>query len=294
MGICDNIQYIGNTLEDNLNYRGVDCTFGIGTGEQNISDMVELITKQNIRGIGDANIQIIPNRPYVTSGETIDVTVRLLNGVGNPLPNQIITITDGTNSYNGTTDNDGIYTLFNQTITTTTTYTVTYGTETKTAKVQLCEVVDYGVTNNNKLSYWYWVTNYGSGSVGDDGTTFTATSTREYITASATLTSPATSSIYIYDFPLTVEFDIVSYEDPSSVTDNSRVRVYNNANNKIAYWSIKDYGVGHYKIVCSNGSQKLYYNGVEQSRSFTFTPTTAWNVAFQTKGHIKYKNFRIY
>lgn len=96
MSICDKIQYIGNTLEDNLNSRGVDCTFGIGTGEQNISDMAELITKQNLMGIGDANIQIIPNRPYVTSGETIDVTVRLLDGVGNPLPNKIIRISDGT------------------------------------------------------------------------------------------------------------------------------------------------------------------------------------------------------
>ena len=95
MSICDKIQYIGNTLEENLNDRGVDCTFGIGTNEQNISDMVELITKQNIRGIGDANIQIIPNRPFVESGETIDVTVRLLDGVGNPLSNQIIRVSDG-------------------------------------------------------------------------------------------------------------------------------------------------------------------------------------------------------
>ena len=76
--------------------------------------------------------------------------------------------------------------------------------------------------------------------------------------------------------------------------DYARIRVYNSANNKIGYWSFRDYGVGHYKIVCTEGSQKLYYNGVEQSRSFTFTPTTAWNVAFQTKGNIKYKNFKIY
>lgn len=148
MGICDNIQYIGNTLEDNLNDRGVDCTFGIGTGEQNISDMVELITKQNLMGIGDTNIQIIPNRPYVTSGETIDVTVRLLDGVGNPLPNKIIRVSDGTNSYNGTTDTNGLFTLFNQTITTDTTYTVSYGTETATCLVEYCIFADYNDLNN--------------------------------------------------------------------------------------------------------------------------------------------------
>ena len=152
---------------------------------------------------------------------------------------------------------------------------------------------DKAVTNNSKLDYWYWNTNYGTGSVSDDGTTFNPTTT-SILTVSATLTSPATSSIYVYDFPLTVEFDIVSYENPTGVTDYPRVRVYNSANNKIAYWSINDYGVGHYKIVCTEGSQKLYYNGVEQSRSFTFTPTTAWSVSFQTKGNIKYKNFKIY
>lgn len=153
---------------------------------------------------------------------------------------------------------------------------------------------DFGVTGNSKLSYWFWNTNYGSGSVGDDGTTFTATNTSNYITVSATLTSPATSSIYVFNFPLTVEFDIISYEDPTGVTDYSRVRVYNNANTNNCWWAFKDYGVGHYKIVCSEGSQELYYNDVLQDRSFTFTSTTAWNVAFQTKGHIKYKNFKIY
>lgn len=148
MSICDKIQNIGDTLEDNLNDRGVSCTFGTGTGEQTIYDMAQLITKQNIRGIGDTNIQIIPNRPYVTSGETIDVTVRLLDGVGNPLSNKSITITDGTNTYNGITDKDGIYTLFNQTITTTTTYTVTYGTETKTYNITPCILIDYATSGN--------------------------------------------------------------------------------------------------------------------------------------------------
>ena len=153
---------------------------------------------------------------------------------------------------------------------------------------------DGGVTGNSKLSYWYWNSNYGSGSVGDDGTTFTATNTSNYVTGSATLTSPATSSFYVFNFPLTVEFDIVSYEDPTGVTDYTRVRVYNSANSKNAFWNIKDYGVGHYKIVCSEGSQELYYNDALQDRSFTFTPTTQWNIAFQTKGHIKYKKFVVY
>lgn len=57
MSICDKIRNIDNLLEDNLNNRGVDSTFGMGTGEQTIYDMSELISKQNLMGIGDANIQ---------------------------------------------------------------------------------------------------------------------------------------------------------------------------------------------------------------------------------------------
>ena len=192
----------------------------------------------------------------------------------------------------GITNLDGVYTVYNVSVSQDTTFTATYSSVSDSIVVEYCTMADYGVTNNSKLDYWYWNTNYGTGSVSDDGTTFNATTT-SYLTVSATLTSPATSSNYIYDFPLIIEFDIVSYEDITGETANSRVRVYNNDNNKIAYWDIKDFGVGHYKIVCTEGSQKLYYNGVEQSRKFTFTPTTAWNVAFQTKVNIKFKNFRI-
>ena len=31
--ICDKINTVGTTLQENLNDRGVDCTFGSGTGQ---------------------------------------------------------------------------------------------------------------------------------------------------------------------------------------------------------------------------------------------------------------------
>ncbi len=294
MTICDKINDVGETLQENLNNRGVDCTFGTGTGESTVLDMVEMVNGTNFKGSSDVNLKIGANRPYLLTGETTDVIVRLEDGLCEPLKNESVTVSDGTNTVNGVTDGKGEFALYGVSVTDNTTFTATYGTETATTNVYLCQFADYGITSNSNLSYWYWNSTYGSGSVGTDGTTFTATSSSSYITVSATLTSPSTSSIYIYDFPLTVEFDIVSYNDPSGVTDYSRVRVYNNANNKNCYWDIKNYGIGHYKIVCSNGSQKLYFNGVEQSRSFTFTPTTAWNVAFQSKGYIKFHNFAIY
>lgn len=197
------------------------------------------------------------------------------------------------NLYSGITNIEGKFILYDISVSEDTTFTATYSSVSDSIVVELCDFVDYGVTNKSNLSYWYWNTNFGTGTVDENGTTFTATNTSNYITGSATLTSPATSSTYIWNFPMTIEFDIVSYEDPTGVTDYTRVRCYNNANSKNAFWNIKEYGVGHYKIVCTEGSQKLYYNGVEQSRSFTFTPTTAWSVAFQTKGNVKFRNFRI-
>lgn len=195
----------------------------------------------------------------------------------------------------GVTNENGEFALNDVSVTDDTAFISTYGTETATTDVYLCQFVDYGVTGKSRLSYWFYNPTYSSASVDENGTTFNAVSEGSFATVSATLTqNPTSTDIYPYSFPLTVEFDLIGLEDnQGAISDYARIRVYNQANNKIAYWNIKDYGVGHYKIVCTEGSQKLYYNGVEQSRSFTLTPTTAWNVAFQTKGNIKFKNFRI-
>ena len=284
MSLFSELEDLGDLMATNITSKGVQAS--ASEGLTTLTGKILNIAEEDI-------ITIIANRPYTTSTEKTDLSVHLTDGLGQPLSNKSVTVTDGTNTYNGTTNTDGNLTLYNVPISTDTTFTSTYGTISDSCLVEYCRFVDYGVTNNSNLSYWYWNTNYGTGSVSDDGTTFNATTT-SYLTVSATLTSPSTSSIYIYDFPLIIEFDIVSFNDPVGITSNySRVRVYNNANSKNASWNIKDYGVGHYKFVCTEGSQKLYYNGVEQSRSFTFTPTTAWNVAFQTYGNIKFRNFRI-
>lgn len=287
MSICDNIQYIGNTLEDNLNNRGVDCTFGIGTNEQNISDMAELITKQNLMGIGDANIQIIPNRHYVTSGETIDVTVRLLNGVGNPLPNKIIRISDGTNSYNGTTDNDGIYTLFNQTITTTTTYTVTYGTETKTAKVQLCEFVDYGVTNNNNSNIWY--TN--NATITREATYTNIKSTAKW--GSAYLGNPSTrtpANLLENNDGIVIEFQ--AHNTFVKGTKGFNVRWYDGTNHYISFPS----GIGHHKMVLSKTRVDMYLDDVWKDGYNLNNIPNAYlqSVANVTDVDVQFSDLRIY
>lgn len=287
MSICDKIQNIGDTLEDNLNDRGVSCTFGTGTGEQTIYDMAELITKQNLMGIGDANIQIIPNRSYVTSGETIDVTVRLLNGVGNPLINKIITISDGTNTYNGTTDTNGLFTLFNQTITTTTTYTVTYGTETATTNVYLCQFVDYGTTSN----YTNW-----------DIVSSDMQMTRQDTYTELKRTTNASSFGYIIKDlgvtdGITIEFDLKQATIPSAneqylsfrdIQGNTKLGISRN------YQSLNDGEWHHYKLVVNGLTITPVIDGVQKSNltlsgSWSRLQLEARNNAVQ-----HFKNFVIY
>lgn len=238
----------------------------------------------------EPHISVSATNPYLLSGETTDLVVSLVNAFGSPLSGKTITVTGSDGSlYNSITDNNGTYTKTGVSVSGDTTFTATYSSVSDSIVVEYCIMVDYGVTNNSNLIQWFYDPAYSSVSVDESGTTFTAVREGEYATVSATLTqNPSRTDIYPYSFPFTVEFDLIGWAD-----DYARIRVYNNANNKVAYWNVKDFGVGHYKIVCAEGSQKLYYNGVEQSRKFTFTPLTAWNVAFQTKGNLKFKNFRI-
>lgn len=292
MSICEKIQHIGNTLEDNLNNRGVDCTFGIGTNEQNIYEMAELITKQNLMGIGDANIQIIPNRPYVTSGETIDITVRLLDGVGNPLSNKTIIINDGTNSYNGITDNNGIYTLFNQTITADTTYTVSYGTETASKTIQICEFIDYGVTNN-KSTNWFVRSADTSDltvTVGKDGTNLSnaSTTTSRYYFANPQGVTSETPPITIGDF--IIECDVISTNFGSGSQIAFLLQGLGTNFNLSSY--TPPY---HLKMEKTGTSVKQYVNDT-LIRTTTISNRTNYYMGFQLykTSSIKFKNYRIY
>lgn len=285
MTICDKIQNIGNTLESNLNDRGVSCTFGTGTGEQTIYDMAKLITEQNIHGIGDTNIQIIPNRPYVTSGETIDITVRLLNGIGNPLINKNIIITDGTNIYNGTTDTNGLFTLFNQTITTSTTYTVSYETETASKTIQLCEFADL---TGDTSKYIY-----------DSRCTVTSNNNEITVTwVSGTYIFWAnkddTSTEFDYTGDFTVEFDLTSTGTNTSIQiyDNSATNYYSKTLNQL-----NGMNPCHIKIVKSGQTFKTYINDVEKTaQQVDSNITGACRVGFRTNATstIKFKNLRIY
>ena len=149
MSICDKINTAGETLEANLTARGISCDFGKNSdGKDTIQDMAEMITASNLRGIGDAIIHISASRPYLLSGEKTDLIVTLHNGVGAPLANKSVTVSDGTSLYSGITNNNGLFTLYDVEVSEDTTFTATYGTETATCRVEYCIFADYNDPNN--------------------------------------------------------------------------------------------------------------------------------------------------
>ncbi len=103
MTICDKIQTIGNSLEENLNERGIQCTFGKKSGESTIYDMVNFINDTNFKGSSDVNLKIGANRPYLLENETTDVIVKLEDGLGEPLANKNVTIEQSIFRDDGTT-----------------------------------------------------------------------------------------------------------------------------------------------------------------------------------------------
>lgn len=155
MSICDKINTAGETLEANLTARGISCDFGKNSdGKDTIQDMAEMITASNLRGIGDAIIHISASRPYLLSGEKTDLIVTLHNGVGTPLANKSVTVSDGTSVYSGITNNQGIFTLLDIGVTGDTTFTATYGTVSATCLVEYCTFVDYAVKDNHNHNYF--------------------------------------------------------------------------------------------------------------------------------------------
>ena len=103
--ICDKINTVGTILQENLNDRGVSCTFGGGSGEKNILQLVELVNDTNFRGSSDVNLKIGANRPYLLSGESTDVIVKLENGLCEPLKNKNVVVRQSVFRDGGVTGN---------------------------------------------------------------------------------------------------------------------------------------------------------------------------------------------
>ena len=94
------------------------------------------------------SISISASSPYLLSGETTDLIVTLYDGVGTPLANESVTVSDGTSVYTGITNNNGTYTKTGVSVTDDTTFTATYGTVSDSCLVEYCIFADYNDPNN--------------------------------------------------------------------------------------------------------------------------------------------------
>ena len=293
MTICNKIQTLGETMETNLNARGVSCAFGTGTGESTVLDMVEMVNGMNFKGSSDVNLKIGVNRPYLLTGETTDVVVKLENGLCEPLKNKSVTVSDGTNTVNGVTDEKGEFALYDVSVTDDTTFTATYGTETATCLVEYCDFVDYAVTNN-KNNTWFNNTG-GIITVDDSGTTFTSVPhpngthwTCGYCPSSTTSRNP-------FSYPIVVEFDILHW------TDSGSIWIKSDLGNRTSFNRELNHIGSRARIEIGTTSTKIYIDGTLVSTK-TYTQPSTYGIelgyyapksSFPTAPSLKFANLSI-
>ena len=258
MTICDKIRTVGDTLETNLNARGVSCTFGTGTGEKTILDMVNLITSSNLKGSSDAVISISASRPYLLSGEKTDLIVRLADGLGQPLANKSVSISDGTSVYNGITNNNGLFTLYDVEVSADTTFTATYGTVSATCIVEYCEWVDYFTNENHQPNASWFLSSLEnlSRTRNSNGTTVTKTESnntwRYLFYDDSTLSTTKIGNRYSIPLPCIIEFDV------TGITNKPRIDLMSDTVNTPITKEIQD--MAHYKVVLNQSTCVIYQN----------------------------------
>ena len=281
--ICDKINTVGTTLQENLNDRGVSCTFGSGTG-QTLLDLANLVNENNLLGVGDAVITISASRPYLLNSETTDIIVTLKNGIGQPLANKTITINDGTNTYTGTTDSNGIFIKYAVTVTEDTTFTATYSNVSDSIVVEYCDMVDYAVTSNNNDADWNNSNNRLTVTVTDTGKTLTGTSNYGYY-----ITKNYAYTDYIVEFDVVDLTDLVAWYVRTTTVDAQVVGNFTSMGVRTG---------DSVKIKVQSNSMQLYVNGTLKT-TIALTIASApmdcgFRITNQTTKYITFKNFRIH
>lgn len=282
MSICDKINTAGETLQSNLNARGVSCTYGNDTGEYSILGMANLINTSNLKGSADNIIHISASRPYLLEDETTDITVKLHNGVGTPLSDKTITISDGTNTHTGKTNTDGELKLYDVTVSSTKTFTATYNTTTATCQVALCSYVDYGTDNLN--DNWDATTNM-TITRGTD-TVLTPTNSANVATVYKSI-NPSTDTTYEFDLWVDNTYrtaNVISFRNNSTVVVGfTKTELGINAE-----------GYYHIKLIISSGTVTPYVDGVAKTGETLGTVNRFYlGIPQGNNWTLRYKNFSI-
>lgn len=181
----------------------------------------------------------------------------------------------------GITNLDGVYTVYNVSVSQDTTFTATYGTVSDSCLVEYCLFVDYCTTQNNQSNGYYQTAGNGTYSLDDNCLTLTDTN--------------SSLNFREYNNQITLPFKICFSFLQVDMT--SRVYFYNgNFGTSIASGTVYTANNKETPIeftVTSSGIVRKV-NVSETTLSGTPTGSTAsFRIGSTASGSIKYRNFRI-
>lgn len=177
-----------------------------------------------------------------------------------------------------------MFTLSDVEVSSDTTFTATYGTETATTNVYLCQFVDYG-TSTKHNDNWY-----------NQNSSFTRTRTNN--DTNLKITSPSGYQAYfaggsgtwastkLYTAPLTVEFEITEI---TTGNPNFEIR----GDNTYFTWTCSQ--IGSYRVEITGTRVRRYFNGTMDTE-YDRTMNEVYSIGFRQNAstEFKYRNFVIY
>lgn len=177
-----------------------------------------------------------------------------------------------------------MFTLYDVTVSADTTFTATYSTVSDSILVELCDMVDYGVTSNNNSSDWNNSSNRLTVTLSDNGKTLTGTSNYGYY-----ITKNYQYTDYIVEFDVVEQTDLVAWYVRTSSNDTQIVG------------NLSTLGVrngDNVKIIVQSNSLQLYLNGTLKS-TIALTIASAnmdcgFRITNQSTKYITFKNFRLH
>ena len=216
----------------------------------------------------EQHISLVATNPYLLESEVTDLVVSLVDEFGLPLANKSVTVSDGSSSYNGITNNQGIFTLPDISVSTDTTFTATYSGATDSCLVEYCRFVDYAVKDKHNHNYF--------NQAGTSNVTITeADGYKEFKTISTTA-----GNIYLGSSTSFTGFDVgntwtIIYDKLYVEGYNVAFQCYNGSTTV----GINSTTLGSHnsdfqelKFVCDGSSIKVYVDGVYKAQtSYTST-----------------------
>ena len=148
---------------------------------------------------------------------------------------------------------------------------------------------DTGIDGTDKSDYWYLNRSNVTIVVGSDGTTITESNSSSYSIVVPNLTStPTLNGSYVFDSPLAVEFDLISFDDGCGI------RLYDKTNAYAPNFPNIITANSHVKIEVT-GRKVIYYSNGE-TYEVNFTPTALLQCGFKVSAGntLKFKNFVVY